>query len=147
MPYSLLLLCDFTLSALLTGLIWTVQLVHYPGFSNVGADKFSEYEALHRKRIFPLVGPLMVAELGVTAWLLLAGHAHTLHLIAAVLLMIIWVHTWTVAAPAHFKLERQGHSAVVIRELVRSNWIRTLSWTSRTVICGYLIYGLMTKYS
>lgn len=144
MPYHALLLIIFSLSAVLTGLIWTVQLVHYPGFINVGRETFSTYEALHRKRIFPLVGPLMAAELAATAWLILAGHVSILHMIAAALVILVWVHTWTFAAPAHFRLDREGYSKPVIRKLVLGNWVRTISWTVRALIYGYLLYELVS---
>ena len=34
----------------LVGLIWTVQLVHYPLFAQVGADTFRSYHARHTQR-------------------------------------------------------------------------------------------------
>ncbi len=35
----------------LAGMIWTVQVVHYPLFDLVGADSFVTYEAAHSIRI------------------------------------------------------------------------------------------------
>ena len=58
-----LLLSQFAVTCFLTGLIWTIQVVHYPLMAKVGASNFTEYERLHANWITPLVGPAMLAEL------------------------------------------------------------------------------------
>lgn len=47
----------------LIGLIWTIQLVHYPLFSVVGDESFTEYAKGHASRITLIVAPLMLLEL------------------------------------------------------------------------------------
>ena len=37
-------------TAAMTGLIWFVQVVHYPLFAAVGADQFVAYEVAHQRR-------------------------------------------------------------------------------------------------
>ncbi len=59
----LAVLLNLTLSAMLTGLIWTIQIVHYPGFLGVGVEKFIAYQHNHMRTISYVVIPLMVAEL------------------------------------------------------------------------------------
>ena len=49
----------------LVGLIWTIQLVHYPLFDGVGAEGFAAYERRHAAAITWLVAPLMLGELAV----------------------------------------------------------------------------------
>lgn len=63
------------LAATLTmfGVIWLVQLVHYPLFAGVGADGFTAYEATHQTRITWIVFPAMALELATAAWTLRAG--------------------------------------------------------------------------
>ena len=53
----------------MTGLIWLIQCVHYPLFAQVGAEAFQEYHARHTQWITPIVGPLMLIELGTAFWL------------------------------------------------------------------------------
>ena len=53
------------------GLIWFVQVVHYPLYAKVGPQAFAEYHALHVSRTTSVVAPLMLAELGAAVWLLL----------------------------------------------------------------------------
>ena len=42
----------------LCGLIWTIQIVHYPLFSAVGNDAFSAYHIEHSRSISLVVVPL-----------------------------------------------------------------------------------------
>ena len=56
----------------LVGLIWIVQLVHYPLMATVGTPQFPSYHAAHAQRITWVVAPLMLAELataGLLVWL------------------------------------------------------------------------------
>jgi hypothetical protein len=129
-------------TVMLAGLIWTIQLVHYPLFAKVGADRWMEYERLHQMRITTLVGPLMLAEL-VTAALLLAplvsgGKPAWLPIIGAGLLAVIWASTFFIQVPIHSALER-GFDPVLIERLVATNWIRTIAWTARAVIAIELL--------
>lgn len=117
----------------LVGLIWTIQLVHYPLMGMVGAESFPAYHAAHSARITLLVGPLMVAE-ALSALLLalhppegLSGRACWLGL---GLVAVIWLSTALVQVPAHETLGR-SFDAGVHAWLVRSNWVRTLAWSAR----------------
>ena len=42
---------------MMAGLIWFVQLVHYPLFSLVGAPDIGRYEQEHTRRVMWIVGP------------------------------------------------------------------------------------------
>ena len=46
----------------IAGLIWFVQLVHYPLFPLVGASDFVRYEREHTRRVTWIVAPLMILE-------------------------------------------------------------------------------------
>ncbi len=126
----------------LVGLIWLIQLVHYPGFGRVGAEAFAGYEAFHTRAITPLVGVLMLAE-GLTALLLLGmaeGTTERLWLAAGLgLVVLVWLHTAFVAVPLHSRLSA-GYTAEAINQLVATNWVRTLAWTARGLLVGWLIW-------
>ncbi|MFM8818912.1 MAG: hypothetical protein ACKOHI_13805, partial [Phycisphaerales bacterium] len=47
----------------MAGLIWVVQVVHYPLFGRVGSEGFAAYESAHARLITPIVGPAMLVEL------------------------------------------------------------------------------------
>ena len=117
----------------MVGLIWTVQLVHYPLFSSVGSGAFDEYEARHTRRMGALLAfpaPLEIITGAALAWSRPPGIPLWLVLGAGAVLAAIWIMTAVVQAPLHVRLSR-SHDAADIRLLVRSNWWRTGLWTVR----------------
>ena len=121
----------------LLGLIWTVQVVHYPLFAQVGADAFRDYHARHMLRITFLVAPLMLVEVA-TAVLLLIRCAREPWLLASLApLLLIWASTWRMQVPLHESLSN-GFDVAVHRKLVASNWWRTGAWSVRG---GCLLWG------
>jgi hypothetical protein len=122
----------------LVGLIWTVQVVHYPLLKNVGPDRFAAYHKRHIELIRWVVGPLMLAEVGSAGWLLLLGGLSWLFGISLVALALIWISTACVQIPLHQKLT-QGHDPVIIDRLVSTNGWRTLAWTVRGLCLAMLL--------
>ena len=49
-------------TGVMTGLIWFVQVVHYPLLARVGAASFVEYERAHVRRTTWVVAPAMLVE-------------------------------------------------------------------------------------
>jgi hypothetical protein len=118
----------------LCGLIWFVQLVHYPLFGGVPADAFPAYEAAHVERTGWVVAPLMIAEL-ITGLLLF----NTMR-IALALIVAIWVSTFFVQVPLHNQLAA-AFDAGVHRNLTTTNWLRTIAWTARAVLVSRALYA------
>lgn len=131
------LLLHLVVTAFLCGLIWVVQLVHYPLFDRVDRSGFAAFEAEHSRRITWIVAPAMLLEAVTGAWLLLGamrgGGVLDPAAAATNLLMIalVWLSTATIQVPAHATLS-SGFDAEAHRILVVSNWIRTVLWTART---------------
>lgn len=138
-PPLLLLHCAATLA--MVGLIWFVQVVHYPLFSSVGQSPFPEYERLHQKRTTLVVAPLMLIE-ALTATLILttdlSPSARDLAWIGWVLLVLIWLSTAFLQVPLHRRLA-EGYDLLAVRRLVRTNWLRTSAWTLRGFIAVLLL--------
>ena len=89
--FNTLLLISLAVSAVLTGLIWTIQVVHYPGFLGVGTDGFLAYQHNHMRTISYLVIPLMLAELGLACWLPFSGNNITWPIyLSSALVIFIW---------------------------------------------------------
>ncbi len=129
-------------SWMLTGLIWTVQLVHYPLFAQVGSDAFRVYEQQHTRRITWLVGPLMGLETAAAVALLLLLEEPAPRFLAgagAVLLLAIWGSTALLQVPCHARLSR-GFDAQAWRRLVVTNWIRTAAWSVRGILAFTLLW-------
>jgi hypothetical protein len=130
------LLANVALAWLLTGLIWTIQLVHYPLFGAVGADQFVAYHAHHSARITWLVGPVMTAELAAAAWLVTSrpmGMAAGAAWLAAVLVALVWLSTGLLQVPLHVRLGG-GQDLRLVQRLVATNWVRTVAWTVRALL-------------
>jgi hypothetical protein len=131
-----ILLANLAATLAMTGVIWTIQLVHYPLFGRVGEAGFAAYAAEHASRITLLVGPLMLVELATAAalvwwrpaalpgWAAVAGLA---------LVALIWVSTWLVQVPLHEALGG-GFDRAVYERLVATNWVRTAAWTARAAL-------------
>ena len=143
---NLLLLANLSSSLVMTGLIWFVQIVHYPLFASVGADGFSRYETKHSQLTSFVVGPPMLIEAATSIALVFAGpHGpgrHELPLWAVVaglvLVGVIWLSTAIILIPCHARLE-VGFHGNTHRRLVNGNWIRTAAWTLRSCLALFLV--------
>jgi len=121
---------------MMAGLIWFVQVVHYPLFAQVGAGGFTAYEARHMRLTGWVVGPLMLAEAATTAWIAVrppAGVAPAAAWLGLAMAAALWATTGLVQAPLHRRLAR-GFDARLHGILVRSNWTRTALWSGRGVL-------------
>ncbi|MCA9078664.1 MAG: hypothetical protein KDA93_26805 [Planctomycetaceae bacterium] len=140
-----ILLTQLTSTFGMTGLIWFVQLSHYPLFAKVGREGFAEYERLHRVRTTVVVAPLMLSE-AATAVLLfqLVPDWISFHsaLLGAALIMAVWVSTATLQVPQHERLS-EGFESFALRKLVRTNWIRTVAWSARSVLLIQCLWQLL----
>jgi hypothetical protein len=137
----ILLLLHSAATLFMTGLVWFVQVVHYPLMHRVGASGFARYEAEHARRTSPVVAPVMLFELASGVWLALEPPARigaTPLLLNAAILAVLWISTFWLQLPAHRDLAEGYDRSTVIR-LVASNWIRTAAWTLRAL----LLVGLL----
>ncbi len=139
-----LLLLHAAATCALVGLIWTIQIVHYPLLDGVGADDFDAYHRRHTTAITWVVGPLMLTELGAAVLLLSAapaGVAPALLWSGLALVALLWAITAFVSVPLHQRLG-SGFEAAVHRRLVQTNWFRTAGWTVR----GALALAMLLQY-
>ena len=54
---------NFASTWFMVGLIWLIQLVHYPLFNYVGSEEFIVFHENHKILITPVVGIVMIVEL------------------------------------------------------------------------------------
>ena len=137
-----LLLIHAAATLYMAGLIWFVQVVHYPLMACVGPEGFADYESRHQCLTTWVVGPPMLTEMvcaigllwalpdGVPTWTCYAGLG---------LLIVIWLSTAFLQVPRHRELEA-GFDTIVHRRLVQSNWLRTIGWTLRGAIALGMIF-------
>ena len=123
----------------MTGLIWFVQIVHYPLMGRVGVEAFTGYEDEHTRRTSWVVGPPMLIE-AVTSLTIVfrpptgvsAGEAWS----GLALVAVIWISTATLQVPLHRRLAK-GFEPSAHRSLVLTNWIRVLAWSLRAALVLY----------
>lgn len=129
----------FFCAAYMTGIIWFVQCVHYPMLHHSdGPDAMAGHQEYTRRMGF-VVMPVMLCELALQIlWLTKAPSPAAWT--AAGLLCAAWLSTFFLQVPCHRKLE-QHFDKTVQQQLVRSNWIRTLCWTARAGLLGWISGG------
>lgn len=141
LPESPLLFVHAFASVFMTGLIWVIQLVHYPLMARVGVDGYAAYQREHMRRITWIVGPMMLLE-GAAAVLLLVDSAAVPRWMTgagAALLVVIWASTTMIQGPTHMRLLAR-YDERLMALLVTSNWVRTIAWTARGVIAMAMVY-------
>ena len=126
----------------MVGLIWFVQVVHYPGFSSIPREGFGDYANRHVRRTGWVVGPPMLVEVA-TAGLLVFYMPHWLTFVGALLLAVVWASTALLQVPAHDRLCSDGYDEAVIQRLVKSNWLRTAAWSLRGVVAAALMLSML----
>jgi len=144
---QLVLLVHVGATLFMVGLIWFVQIVHYPFFGSVGRSGFAEYSRAHSRLTGLVVGPPMLVEAG-TAVLLVArrpeGVPPVLPLVGLVLLAAVWLSTALLQSPQHTVLGG-GFVGSSHRFLVASNWVRTACWTGRSVLVLLMTAALLPE--
>ena len=126
----------------LVGVIWIVQILHYPLLENVGAEDYAKYHNRHTTRITPIVAPAMILELLTAIYFVFVSFEPVSALyfwIGLALVLIIWTSTFFVQVPLHEKLGA-SFDADAQRRLVRTNWIRTAAWTLRGALVVWMIW-------
>ena len=139
---------NYLATTFMVGLIWYVQIVHYPLFHQVGLEHFKLYADLHRSKTTLVVFAPMLLEL-FTAVLLVylkpAWLSQTTAWVGLILVGLAWLMTLLGSIPDHQKLS-QGYNSQVVDHLVLYNWLRTTAWTARWILLSYPVYKLLQTF-
>ena len=124
------------------GMIWVLQLNHYPLYASVGRDALANYMAAHNRRLLlPIVLPSLIAAAS-SLWLWVeapAGSAASIPFVIVLLNGCVMASTILVQGPAHRQLERHGFSTEIIGRITATNWIRTVAWSVNGALVFWLI--------
>lgn len=128
-------------SGAMCGLIWFVQVVHYPLFARV-RDDATGYALEHQRRTPWVVIPPMLVE-GIAAVVIAArppaGVGRPAASLGLALVLALWGSTGVVQMPLHRRLGREGHLPSAVRRLVQTNWLRTVLWTARAILALWML--------
>lgn len=136
MDSSAIVLISAAATWFMTGLIWFVQIIHYPLFGLVPPEGFDAYHRQHTRRTTYVVVVPMLVELCTAVWLVFQRPAWMVAWIAwsgLACVAVAWLSTGLLQVPAHDRLAR-GFDSVIKRRLCVSNWIRTVAWTARAIL-------------
>lgn len=143
--FELTLIMNWFATVWMTGIIWFVQVVHYPLMASVGESTFVDYERAHTRLTSYIVGPAMILEV-VTAIFLFRLRPLEIEsywlLVGLILILIIWFATGVFSVPLHSRLAK-SFDAKSHKWLVRSNWIRTGAWTARAALMSWLVWRVL----
>jgi uncharacterized membrane protein len=133
-----LLLLQAAATFYMIGLIWFVQLVHYPLMSQVGVEGYRSYQTAHQNLTSLAVAPAMLLELAAGLALVWLAPRDPWYWGGAVAIGALWASTALVQMPLHAKLAL-GFNAEAHAALVATNWFRTCLWSGRGVLSLWLI--------
>lgn len=131
-----LIVVHLVAAAVMAGIIWTIHVVHYPLFANVGEAAYPAYQSAHMSRITALLALPWLVEIGSAVGLLVMAPTAQLRVLAGIglgLVGLILVVTAFGAAPIHGKLI-DGFDADLHGRLLFWDLVRTLAWTARVGI-------------
>ena len=112
-----------------------VQIAIYPLFARLEGDAFDDYHTRYMARVTYVIAPLMFIEAASCAACLYLGDWQKMTP-SFLLLAIAWASTALIQVPQHAKLTPK-----TVPALVHSNWIRTIAWTTRTVLLTSMAFG------
>ena len=140
LPNNFVLLGHLIFTSIMTGVIWVIQIVHYPSFHFIEKELYTAFQKFHMNKISIIVIPIMLAELITGMMLFLDKSSKSPFLIISfVILVLIWLITGVFFSKAHNELIA-GYQELVVNQLVVMNWIRTLLWTLRLLLLTYFVY-------
>ena len=140
MPFDdLLLLVHLVATAVLTGMVWVVQLVVYPAFRTVGPT--AAWGVYHRRHTGAMAAVIALpwAVQGLTVGLLLLRRPGPLVLLTAALAAGTVLVTVLVSVPLHTRLG-EAYDDAAARRLLSTNWWRTAAWTAGTCCAAVLAW-------
>ena len=121
----------------MVGLVWFVQLLHYPLFHQVSLENFQGYHQRYLRESGFLIAPVMLVEV-ISGSVLVFLKADLLLILNMTFLALIWLSTFLLQVPFHNRLGEQRNEQI-IRKLVNSNWLRTVLWSVRGLLLLYLL--------
>lgn len=130
---------------MMTGVIWFVQVVHYPLLALVPEEAAREAALEHQPRTARVVGLPMAVEGVTTLWLMFdrpAGVDWWLAWAGGVCVAVALLCTVLLSVPRHARMAERPDASVG-RELVLTNWPRTVAWTAHGIVCVAIVLQIL----
>lgn len=129
MPFEIDFDLAFAIDLSLAVFLWLVQCVIYPSFRHIRSDIFKDWHAGYQRCIAWIIGPLLLMQMSLISFE--AIRDPDLHsLVRFAMVAICWLITACISVPLHRRIEREESRAQSIEQLIQSNWLRTVIWSS-----------------
>ena len=125
-------------TSIMVGVIWVIQLVHYPSFKYVNESDYINFQKYHMSNISYIVFPVMFTELITALIILFFGEKSLFFVLSLICLFLIWVITGVLFTKYHSIL-KEGKDLMIIEKMIKANWIRALLWTMRLIMILFVI--------
>ena len=125
-------------TSIMVGVIWVIQLVHYPSFKYVNESDYINFQKYHMSNISYIVFPVMFTELITALIILFFGEKSLFFVLSLICLFLIWVFTGVLFTKYHSIL-KEGKDLMIIEKMIKANWIRALLWTMRLIMILFVI--------
>ena len=142
---NLLVVLNAASALVMTGVIWFVQVVHYPLLAIVPVENARTVAGEHQSRTAWVVGAPMGIEGVTTLWLMFdrpAGVPWVLAWAGGACVAVALLCTVLLSVPRHARMA-ETPDARVGRELVLTNWSRTVAWSLHGIIGVVLLLHVM----
>ena len=126
----------FLSTSLMVGIIWVIQLLHYPTFHFIKENDYVEFQHFHMQRISFIVVPVMIIEI-LSGFMLVYYFRSNLFILCLTILLVIWLITFAFFTKLHQSL-LGGYDKIIVDKLVQINWSRTVLWSLRLIILIYI---------
>ena len=101
-----------------------VQFIVYPSFNKI-LESFTEYHSRYKKKIFWIVGPVMILE--ILTSLLMILNEFDIYFIPGLIVLLLWMLTFIYIVPLHKQLSKEFQTNKHIK-LLKLNFVRTILW-------------------
>ena len=133
-----LLTTHLTSTSIMVGVIWVIQLVHYPSFKYVNESDYIIFQKYHMSNISYIVFHIMFTELTTAILIFFSGEKSFFFMLSLICLFLIWVITGVLFTKFHNILQK-GKDLKMIEKMIKANWMRTLLWTLRLIMIFFVI--------
>ena len=114
-------------------ILWLVQCIIYPSFLRMEGESLIEWHQTYVFRFTWIIAPLMILQLSLAVWAVVEVGVFRNWLILS-LVLICWALSFFVSVPLHRKIDQGDPTQVERRQLIRTNWPRTILWTAIFVL-------------
>lgn len=128
----------------MTGVYWLLQIVDYPLFLKCNKDDFNEHYIFHSKNSVIVMLLPMLIDL-VFSLIYLMNYSQAINSFMPVLNLLLTITimyaVFFISYPIQEKLYQDGYNEEEIKKYIKTNWIRTISWSIKVFVLFYCLTG------